>query len=288
MVRLIGHESPQVVWMPGGVRTEIWLGAEQTGGAFCLLVDEPPAGWALPAHRHLYEAETIHVVSGRFEVEVDGEGRELGPGDTAHIPVATVHSGGNVGTEPGRRVVMFHPGGIEAFFREAGASSPEAEIDMRAVVAAAVRHGWDFSGAHETGVIIRRARIGERDEILALWSAAYGDADRFPDDPAAVAALIANPSSALVVATEGSHLIGTVIAAWDGWRGNIYRLAVLPDHRRRGVARQLIEAAESRLSHQGAVRVSALVTRNDPAAVATWMACGYTNDLEKSRFIKEM
>jgi hypothetical protein len=31
------------VWMPGGVRTEIHLGADQTAGTFCLLVDYPPS-----------------------------------------------------------------------------------------------------------------------------------------------------------------------------------------------------------------------------------------------------
>ena len=40
----------RVVWMPGGVRTEFHLAAEGTGGAFCLRVDHPPAGWALPPH----------------------------------------------------------------------------------------------------------------------------------------------------------------------------------------------------------------------------------------------
>ena len=44
--------EPEVVWMPGGVRTEIQLHGEDTGGAFCLLLDQPPAGWSLPAHLH--------------------------------------------------------------------------------------------------------------------------------------------------------------------------------------------------------------------------------------------
>jgi hypothetical protein len=43
------HEPP-VVWMPGGVRTEIQLTGADTDAAFCLLVDEPPAGWSLPPH----------------------------------------------------------------------------------------------------------------------------------------------------------------------------------------------------------------------------------------------
>lgn len=54
----------QVVWMPGGVRTEIHLTGADTDGAFCLLVDEPPAGWSLRAHIHTDAAETIHVLDG--------------------------------------------------------------------------------------------------------------------------------------------------------------------------------------------------------------------------------
>jgi len=64
--------QPQVVWMPGGVRTEIHLTGADTGGAFCLLVDHPPAGWSLPAHIHEDAAETIHVIEGEFEMTIDG------------------------------------------------------------------------------------------------------------------------------------------------------------------------------------------------------------------------
>ena len=50
--------------MPDPTRTEIHLAAEDAAGAFCLLVDHPPAGWSLPPHRHRNEAETIHVIEG--------------------------------------------------------------------------------------------------------------------------------------------------------------------------------------------------------------------------------
>jgi hypothetical protein len=84
--------------MPGGTRTEIHLDGTDTGGAFCLLVDNPPGGWSLAPHLH---------------------------------------------TDSGRRLLTFSPAGMEEFFCEAGAPSPEAEPD-RAGTAAAVRHGWRF------------------------------------------------------------------------------------------------------------------------------------------------
>jgi quercetin dioxygenase-like cupin family protein len=137
---------PVVLWMPGGVRTEVHLTSAQTGGALCLLIDEPPAGWRLPPHRHMREAETIHVLAGNFALDIDGERVALGAGDTAHVPVGTVHSGGNVGSETGRRVVIFSPAGVEGFFLEVGRAMPGEAPDGAEVAAAARRFGWDFVG----------------------------------------------------------------------------------------------------------------------------------------------
>jgi mannose-6-phosphate isomerase-like protein (cupin superfamily) len=134
----------RVVWMPGGVRTEVHLAAEDTGGAFCLLVDHPPVGWSLPAHRHHNEAETIHIVEGEFEMVLDGKPARLSAGETVHVPRGVIHSGANVGPQPGRRVVLFSPAGMERFFLEAGAETPAGEIDAAAALAFATRHGWEF------------------------------------------------------------------------------------------------------------------------------------------------
>jgi quercetin dioxygenase-like cupin family protein len=146
-VRLYGlpmeRETP-VVWMPGGVRTEIHLASEDTGGAFCLLVDEPPVGWSLPPHRHSNTAETIHILEGDFLVEIDGDPSRLSAGETIHVPKGEIHSSANVGKQPGRRVVLFSPAGMERFFMEAGVPTADSEIDLPGALASAVRHGWEF------------------------------------------------------------------------------------------------------------------------------------------------
>ena len=136
--------NARVVWMPGGVRTEIHLTDEDTGGAFCLLVDHPPVGWSLPAHRHHNEAETIHIVQGGFEMEVDGARSQLSAGQTIHVPRDVIHSSANIGQQPGHRVVLFSPAGMERFFLEAGAPTPDSEIDLAAALTSATRHGWEF------------------------------------------------------------------------------------------------------------------------------------------------
>jgi quercetin dioxygenase-like cupin family protein len=132
--------------MPGGVRTEIHLIGEDTAGAFCLLTDELPPGWALPPHRHGGEAETMHVVSGAMAVEIEGVERIVRAGETAHVPAGVLHSSANAAPEPLRRVVIFSPAGMERFFLEAGAPSA-AEVDARRAMDCALRHGWEFVSA---------------------------------------------------------------------------------------------------------------------------------------------
>jgi uncharacterized cupin superfamily protein len=42
------------------------LTAANTAGAFCLIEDHPPPGWALPTHWHQNEFETTCVIEGCF------------------------------------------------------------------------------------------------------------------------------------------------------------------------------------------------------------------------------
>jgi quercetin dioxygenase-like cupin family protein len=132
--------------MPGGLKTEIHLGAEDTDGAFCLLVDHPPAGWSLPAHRHKNEAESMYVLEGEFEIDVEGTVSRVSAGQALHVPRGVVHSGGNIGETTGRRVLVFTPGGVERFLVEVGVPDPGIEIDLDAAASVASRYGFDFLG----------------------------------------------------------------------------------------------------------------------------------------------
>jgi mannose-6-phosphate isomerase-like protein (cupin superfamily) len=141
--RVDGDRRARTVWIPGRVRTEIHPGGEDTDGAFCLLIEHPPAGWSLPAHLHRGVAETIHILAGEFEMTVDGRQLRLTAGETLHVPADVVHAGGNVGPTRGRRVVIFTPAGMENFFLQIGASK-DIQVDPTAALATAIRHGWRF------------------------------------------------------------------------------------------------------------------------------------------------
>jgi len=90
---------------------------------------------------------------------------------------------------------------------------------------------------------IRPARPDEVAQILTVWREA--DATPSPTDTREeVLKLLREPAAVLLVAEADGRLVGTVIGGWDGWRGNIYRVAVSPAYRRRGLARALVAEAD--------------------------------------------
>jgi ribosomal protein S18 acetylase RimI-like enzyme len=124
--------------------------------------------------------------------------------------------------------------------------------------------------------------------VLAVWAEARSRAAQTPDDPAVVQQLLDRDPGALLVADSDGEVIGVLIAGWDGWRGNVYRLAVLPSHRREGIARELVDAGHERLRAQGARRVTALVGGEEGAAHRLWRALGYQRDEFVHRFVRNL
>jgi len=136
--------------------------------------------------------------------------------------------------------------------------------------------------------VVRPARSSDGGAIVALWRAVDDVLPSVTDDERAVTTLLARDPTSMLVAEEADHLVGTLIVGWDGWRGNLYRLAVDPSARRRGVARTLVEQAEMQLAAQGCRRVSAIVAASEPPAVDFWGAAGYGRQDEMHRFVKNL
>ncbi len=132
---------------------------------------------------------------------------------------------------------------------------------------------------------IRAAGGDDVAAVLELWRAA-SSLPTVTDSEAGIEQLLRHDPGALLVAESGEALVGTLIAAWDGWRGSLYRLAVDPGWRRRGVASSLVRAGEIRLERHGAVRLTAIVASDEVAARALWQSLGYMRQADRSRFVR--
>ncbi len=134
---------------------------------------------------------------------------------------------------------------------------------------------------------------------MVFWPEAAEDAHRPSDSADAVARLVERDPDALWLAVDagadsGSDgrspetIVGSLIAGWDGWRFHLYRLAVAPAHRRLGIARRLLDAAEQRFAEHGATRVDAMVLDENAEAHGFWQAAGYQPQGEWSRWVKAL
>jgi ribosomal protein S18 acetylase RimI-like enzyme len=137
-------------------------------------------------------------------------------------------------------------------------------------------------------IMLRTAVPADATDILAIWQTAAEDGHRPADTARAVEAVIARDAEALLLAVDGSTIVGTVIAGWDGWRCHLYRLAVAPTRRREGIGRLLIDAAERRFRSLGGTRVDAMVLDGNDLGHAAWHACGYVRQAEWSRWVKPL
>jgi ribosomal protein S18 acetylase RimI-like enzyme len=134
-------------------------------------------------------------------------------------------------------------------------------------------------------ILLRECEVADIEAVLELWRRA-GAVQRPTDRADALRRRIAHDDGLFLLAAEGARVVGPLIGAWDGWRGGLYRLAVDPDVRRRGIASRLVEEVERRMCALGAERVAIRVFHGEPGAVEFWRALGYRPEPDESIYAK--
>lgn len=135
---------------------------------------------------------------------------------------------------------------------------------------------------------MRRCRKADVPAVLDLWAQARSGHASTPDHLDDVERLVTDSPATLLVAERDGEIVGALIAAWDGWRGNMYRLAVREGHRREGIGLALTRAGEDYLRECGVRRVTALVAFDDVAAGGFWESAGYPQDREIGRRVRNL
>lgn len=134
-------------------------------------------------------------------------------------------------------------------------------------------------------------RVGGRSDlpgVLALWAEERSSHASVSDRVEDLERLVAESAGTLLVAERDGTIVGALIAGWDGWRGNMYRLAVRRDCRRDGIATALARAGEDHLRERGARRVTALVAHDDDVAGPFWDSVGYPLDPQIGRRVRNL
>lgn len=124
---------------------------------------------------------------------------------------------------------------------------------------------------------IRPFAANDEASVIALWREC--GLVRSQNDPRKDIArkLRVNPEWFLV-ADDGGHIVGAVMAGYEGHRGWINYLAVAPARRRGGLGRTLMAAAEQRLRAAGCPKINLQVRSDNPAVITFYERLGFTVD----------
>jgi ribosomal protein S18 acetylase RimI-like enzyme/purine-nucleoside phosphorylase len=179
-------------------------------------------------------------------------------------------------------------GDAESDRRRAAANGRTRQLALDLAVEVCARAGAKAAAAAPTsGLRIRDCRSEDADAVLELWRQA-GMTVSITDTVADLRHAIEDSAAVVLVAEQDGQLAGSVIGSFDGWRGNIYRLAVHPGFRRQGIASKLVANLEKRLADQGATRLSAMAVKDYPWAMGFWQAAGYEVDQRLERLIRNL
>ncbi len=111
--------------VPGRGSVTLKATSEQTGGSAGVVEAISAPGEGPRPHIHRDCDELFYVLEGEFSFLL-GEETVLAPtGSFVFIPRGTVHAARNVGSETGRVLAVFVPGGAEGAFEAFARASPE-------------------------------------------------------------------------------------------------------------------------------------------------------------------
>ncbi len=127
-------------------------------------------------------------------------------------------------------------------------------------------------------VEIREVGIEAYDQIIALWQeAGLSYRPRGRDSHTAFARQLDSGCEHLLAAflPGNQEIVGVVVVTDDSRKGWLNRLAVAPAYRQRGLAKQLIAAAEAFLQAKGLRIWTALIETWNAPSLALFRSAGY-------------
>jgi predicted N-acetyltransferase YhbS len=126
-------------------------------------------------------------------------------------------------------------------------------------------------------VSIRLSEPQDADGVRALWESVFGYS-QFRNAPERVLKALVEWKTTILVACEGDAVVGTLVVGYDGHRGWLYRLAVAPGLRRRGIATSLVREGESVLRRLGCAKVNLQILDVNHDAQNCWTTLGYRSE----------
>lgn len=117
-----------------------------------------------------------------------------------------------------------------------------------------------------------------RDGVIHLWTTVFGYETEHNDPALALDRKRAIGDDLIFVALSDSNVIGSIMAGYDGHRGWLYALAVLPGHRNKGIGSSLVSEAERALTALGCMKINLQINQSNESVPAFYASLGYSKE----------
>lgn len=114
-------------------------------------------------------------------------------------------------------------------------------------------------------------------EVLALWQGMPGIGLNESDTPANLTRFLErNAGLSLVARAPCQSIVGALLCSHDGRRGYLHHLAVALNHRRQGLAREMVERCLVALRGEAIFKCNIFVYANNEDGQRFWKASGWS------------
>ena len=124
---------------------------------------------------------------------------------------------------------------------------------------------------------VRKYRAEDRQSLIELWEVVFPD-DPPHNEPSNVLAAKLAVDDLVFVAECDDRIAGACMAGYDGHRGWLYAVAVLPEYRRSGVGASLIKHAIRSLQEIGCIKVNLQIRSTNAEVAAFYESVGFARE----------
>jgi ribosomal protein S18 acetylase RimI-like enzyme len=128
------------------------------------------------------------------------------------------------------------------------------------------------------GIIRRFDQLADTPQVIALWRQVLNYSSPHNAPQLAIDKKVAAGDGLLFVAEVDGKIVGTVMAGYDGHRGWLYSLAVLPEYRKQSIGSRLVKHAEKHLVELGCPKINLQIMKGNEQVEAFYHKLGYETE----------
>ena len=121
---------------------------------------------------------------------------------------------------------------------------------------------------------IRKYQHQDKSALVGLWKSVFPNAPPH-NEPSGVIDEKLAVDDLIFVAEDNGSITGACMAGYDGHRGWLYAVAVLPEYRRKNIGSQLVDFAMQALKSRGCIKVNLQIRSTNKEVASFYKSLGF-------------